>query len=208
MSAWDDYLAAARQLDAVRRDAATAVATRATAAQAANQDLAMVRQRLTLQRARLADLAARAGMPVPALTPEAPVPDPPDPAAAGALLRVAVTDLDSADAALSEVDTGTIARGPFPDLPQTMRNVVVYGACALLVLIVQLVLFFVASGPAASVGALACGAALPARGYGVSWLTIGRLYGKVDRTPVLGAAISAAPVVLLCGGIAVTAFLR
>src|SRR5207245_2564401 len=82
----------------------------------------------------------------------------------------------------------------------TTRNVVVYGACALLVLIIQLVLFFVASGPAASVGALVCGAALPALGYGVSWLSICLLYGKVNRTPVLGAAISAAPVVLLCGG--------
>ncbi len=208
MTAWDDYLTAARRLDAVRRDAASAVVARTTAVQAASQELTTVRQRLVLQRARLADLAGRAGMPVPPLTPDAPVPDPPDPAATGALLRVAVGDLDSADATLSEVDTGTIARGPFPDLPQTTRNLVVYGACALVVLITQLILFFVASSPAASVGALVCGATLPALGYGVSWLSIGLLYGKVNRTPVLGAAVSAAPVVLLCGGIAVSAFLR
>ena len=208
MSAWDDYLAAAQRLDDVRRDAAAATAARTAAAQAAGQELVTVRQRLALQGARLADLAGRAGMPVPSLAPDAPVPEPPDPAAAGALLRAAVTDLDSADAALSEVDTGTVSRGPFPDLPQTTRNVLVYGAVALVVLITQLILFFVASGPAASVGALVCGAALPALGYGVSWASIGLLYGKVDRTPVLGAGISAAPVVLLCGGVAVTAFLR
>jgi len=208
MSAWDEYLAAAQRLDAVRRDAATAAAARTAAVQAAGQDLGTVRQRLALQSARLADLAARAAMAPLMLAPEPAMPDPPDPAAAGALLRTAVTDLDTADAALSEVDTGTVARGPFPDLPQTTRNVLVYGAVALVVLITQLVLFFVASGPAASVGALVCGAALPALGYGVSWASIGLLYGKVDRTPVLGAGISAAPVVLLCGGVAVTAFLR
>jgi hypothetical protein len=208
MSAWDEYLAAAQRLDAVRRDAAAAAAARTAAVQAAGQELGTVRQRLALQSARLADLAARAAMAPLTLGPESAMPDPPDPAAAGALLRTAVTDLDTADAALSEVDTGTVARGPFPDLPQTTRNVLVYGAVALVVLITQLVLFFVASGPAASVGALVCGAALPALGYGVSWAGIGLLYGKVDRTPVLGAGISAAPVVLLCGGVAVTAFLR
>jgi hypothetical protein len=208
MSAWDEYLAAAQRLDAVRRDAATAAAARTTAVQNAGQELAMVRQRLTLQRARLSDLATRAGMPAPLLTPDTPVPDPPDPVAASALLRAAVAELDTADAALSEVDTGKATRGPFPDLSQTTRNLLVYGAVALVVLITQLILFFVASGPAASVGALVCGAALPALGYGVSWASIGLLYGKVDRSPVIGAGVSAAPVVLLCGGIAVTALLR
>lgn len=208
MSAWDEYLAAALRLDAVQREATTAATARTAAAQAAGQELAMVRQRLILQGARLSDLATRAGMPAPLLTPDVVVPDPPDPVAASALLRSAVTDIDTADAALSEVDTGTVARGPFPDLSQTTRNLLVYGGVALVVLITQLILFFVASGPAASVGALVCGAALPALGYGVSWASIGLLYGKVDRSPVIGAGVSAAPVVLLCGGIAVTAFLR
>ncbi len=208
MSAWDDYLGAAQRLDATRRDATAALAAQTTAVQAAQQELAMVRQRLALQRARLTEFATRAGMPVPPLAPDAPMPDPPGAAATSALLHAAVTDLDTADAALSEVDTGTITRGPFPDLPQTTRNVLVYAVLALAVLITQLVLFFAVSGPAASFGALVCGATLPALGYGGSWLGIGLLYGKVDRTPVLGAAISASPVVLLCGGIAVTALLR
>ena len=208
MSAWDDYLTAAQRLDAAQRDATAAAAARTTAVQNAGQELAMVRQRLTLQAARLSGLAVRAGMPAPLLTPDAPVPEPPDPVAASALLRAAIAEIDTADAALSEVDTGTVTRGPLPDLPQTTRNLVVYGAVALVVLITQLILFFVASGPAASVGALVCGAALPALGYGVSWASIGLLYGKVDRSAVIGAGVSAAPVVLLCGGIAVTALLR
>jgi hypothetical protein len=207
MTAWTDYLGAAQRLDVVRRDAASAVATQTTAVQAAQKELAAVRQRLVLQRARLTDVATRGGAPVPPLAPDMPVPDPPDPATAGAMLRAAVTDLDSADAELSGVDTGTVTRGPFPDLSQTMRNVLVYGSFALAVLISQLILYFVVSGPVASVAALACGATLPAIGFAAAWLGIGLLYGKVDRTPVIGAAISAAPVVLLCGGIAGTALL-
>ncbi len=207
MSAWTDYLGAAQRLDVVRRDATTAVTAQATAVQAAQQELAAVRQRLALQRARLIDLATRAGVPVPLLAPDVPVPDPPDPATASAMLRGAVTDLDTADAALSDVDTGNVTRGPLPDLPQTTRNVVVYGSFALAVLISQLILYFVTSGPVASVAALACGATLPALGFAASWVGIGLLYGKVDRTPVIGAALSAAPVVLLCGGIAASALL-
>lgn len=207
MTAWDDYLAAAQRLDAVRRDASAAMATQTTAVQAAHHELALVRQRLALQHARLSDLASRAGMPTPPLSPDLRLPDPPDPASASAMLRGAFTDLDAADAAMSEADTGTVTRGPLPDLPQTARNLLVYGGFALVVLITQLVLYFAVSGTVTSVAALACGATLPAIGFGASLLTVGLLYGKVNRTPVLGAAVSAAPVVLLCGGIAGTALL-
>jgi hypothetical protein len=106
------------------------------------------------------------------------------------------------------VDTGTLTRGPFPDWPQVLRNILVYGGVALLVFLVQLGLYFGFSTPQTEVLALACGAILPAVGYGVAWLTVGLLYGKVERTPVLGAAISAAPVVLLCLGVGASAALR
>jgi hypothetical protein len=124
------------------------------------------------------------------------------------MLRAAAADLDSADALVASVDTGNLGRGPFPDWPQVLRNVLVYGAVALLVLLVQLGLYVGFSSPQTSFIALVCGATLPAFGYGVAWLTVGLLYGKVDRTPVLGAAISAAPVVLLCAGVAASAALR
>jgi hypothetical protein len=208
VSAWEDYLAAAQRLDDVRRAAASAVAEQTAAIATAHQELSGVRQRLTLQRARLTDLATRAGLPALPLVPGPPVADPTSPAATTALLRAARADLDAADAALSEVDSGTATRGPFPDWPQPMRNFVVYGGVALAVLIAQLVLYFAVSGPASSVLALLCGATLPAVGYGVSWLTIGLLYGKVERNPIMGAAISAAPVLLLCAGISASAILR
>jgi hypothetical protein len=89
-----------------------------------------------------------------------------------------------------------------------LRNIVVYGGVALLILIIQIALYLGFSTPQAGFLALVCGATLPALGYGIAWLTVGLLYGKVDRTPVLGAAISAAPVVLLCVGVAASAALR
>lgn len=208
MSAWADYLAAAQRLDAVRREAAAAVAQQVAAVTTARKELAGVRQRLTLQRARLTDLAARAGLPALPVVPGPPVADPPNPAAATAMLHAARADLDAADAALSEVDTATVTRGPFPDWPQPLRNFVVYGSVALAVLIVQLILYFAFSDPQSEVPALLCGATLPAIGYGVSWLALGLLYGKVERNPIMGAAVNAAPVLLLCAGISASAILR
>jgi hypothetical protein len=208
VTAWTDYLAAAQRLDAARREATTALATQTAAVKAAQQELTMVRQRLSLQQARLSDMATRANIPLPSLAPDPAVPDPPDPAAATALLRAAVTDLDAADAALSEVDTGTVTRGPFPDLPQTLRNLVVYGAAAVLVLIGWLVLFLVSNSVATQFLGLVCGATLPAFAFGASWVTVGLLYGKVDRTPVIGAAVSAAPFVLFCGWTVIAAVFR
>src|SRR5690349_5245557 len=60
-----DYLRAAQRLDAVRREAAAAVSAQTTAAQTARKELGTLQQRLALQRARLTDLANRAGVAVP-----------------------------------------------------------------------------------------------------------------------------------------------
>jgi len=84
------------------------------------------------------------------------------------------------------------------------RNAVVYGAVALLVLVIQVVLFVAAPSGAAAVLAIGCGAVLPIIGYAVAWLALGLLFpgnGRVERTPWLGAAICAAPILLLCTGL-------
>ncbi len=207
MTGWDDYLRAAQRLDVVRREAAAAMAAQAATAKTARQELAALRQRLTLQRARLTDLAGRSGVGAPPLQPDVTVPEPTDAAGATGLVRAALTDVDSADAALSEVDTGGSVRGPFPDAPQAARNLAVYGAVALIVLVTQLILYYVASSPGADVAALACGATLPAIGYAVALLSLRLLYGRADRTPVLGALVSATPVAVICGIIALSAAL-
>jgi hypothetical protein len=68
-SPWEEYLAAAQSLDAVRRDAAAATAAATLAASTTRADLAQVTTQLELQRVRLTGEAVRAGLPAPPLTP-------------------------------------------------------------------------------------------------------------------------------------------
>jgi hypothetical protein len=216
MGAWEEYLEAAYRLDAVRREAATARATEAATVQDVQRELGVLRQRLGLQRGRLVDISRRAGMPDLQLT-EARVAsaaaDAAGTQAAGAgahveAVRAARERIDAADALLSEVDAPTLAGGPLGSWPPARRNAVVYGAFALLVLVLQVILFVAAPSGAASVLAIGCGAVLPIIGFGLAWIGVGLLFqggGRVDRTPWLGAAISAAPILLLCTGLVTAA---
>jgi hypothetical protein len=203
MPAWEEYLEAARRLDA-----ATARAAETATAQDVGRELGVLRQRLALQRTRLVDIARRAGLPEPQLADPpaaAPADNPPAPPGAQvAAVRAAQQRLDTADALLSEVDGPGLARGPLGTWPPARRNAVVYGGFALLVLVLQVILFVAAPNGAASVLAIGCGVVLPIIGFGLAWIGVGVLFhagGRVDRTPWLGAAISAAPILLLCAGL-------
>jgi hypothetical protein len=218
MTAWDEYLDAAHRLDAIRTEAATARAAEAIAAADLRHELGALRQRIGLQRGRLLGIARRGGLPDPQLT---------DPQAAtmaaapagtetaiGAqvtAVRAARERLDTADALLSEVDGPNLGTGPLATWSTARRNAVVYGAVAVVVLIIQVSLFVAAPSGAGTVLATACGAVLPIIGYAVAWLAIGVLFhgnGRVERTPWLGAAICAAPILLLCTGLVTAAVLR
>jgi hypothetical protein len=219
MAAWEEYLDAARRLDAVRRESAAARAAEAAAAQDVERELGVLRQRLGLQRGRLLDIARRAGVPDPLLT--APPADPAaadtadiapvSPSAHVAAVNAARQRIDAADALLSQVDGPALAGGPLGAWPPARRNAVVYGAFALLVLVLQVILFVVAPSGAAAVLAVGCGAVLPVIGFGLAWVGVGLLFpggDRVDRTPWLGAAISAAPILLLCTGLVTAAVAR
>ncbi|SCG56453.1 hypothetical protein [Micromonospora halophytica] len=202
-AAWTDYLAAARQLDGVRRAAATAAAEQARAVEAAREELAGVHARLAPQQDRLREL----GVPPISLTPT-----PPElteaarsmvggPAAVLAALRVARGWADSADATLA-------ARGPLrPSAwPPRARNLLVYGPLALLAPLVQLVVLLVAGAGAASVAALVVGVPMPAVAFAVGWVAVGRFFParageRLDRTPRLGALTCLVPAVAVAGGI-------
>ncbi|MEV8509522.1 hypothetical protein AB0368_32495 [Actinoplanes sp. NPDC051475] len=204
---WDDYLAAAQQLDAVRRAASAAAGEQAVTLQAAQQELAAVRARLAPQRSRLvSDL----GVPETQL-----IPQPPEqalaaqavaggPAAVLAALRQARATADAADA-------GMLGAGTAPLRPWA-RNLLVYGPFAAAVLIVQIVLYLVAPSGSLPTYALLCGLSLPLLAYGLGWLTIGFVYGggpeKVDRTPIVGAVACLTPVLLTCMGVGLLAFIR
>lgn len=198
-TAWTDYLAAARQLDGVRRDAATAAGEQARAVQAAREELATVRTRLAAQEARLRE----AGVPPISL-----VPTPPElseatrsmasrPAAVLAALRVARGRVDAADAALTA--RGLVGAAGWPT---AARNLLVYGPLALLVPVIQLVLLVVAGPGPATVTALVAGLPMPAVAFAAGWLGVGRLVppgatGRVDRTPRLGMLVCLLPAVLV-----------
>ncbi|MEU9509464.1 hypothetical protein AB0D32_24655 [Micromonospora sp. NPDC048170] len=200
---WTEYLAAARQLDGVRRDAATAAGEQARSVQAAREELTTVRTRLASQEARLRER----GVPPISL-----VPTPPElseaarsmaggPAAVLAALRAARGRADAVDAALS-------ARG-LPRLagwPPRLRNLLVYGPLALLVPVIQVALFVATGTGATSVVALVCGLPMPAVAFVAGWICVGRLFpppgdGQVDRTARLGALVCLVPAVLVSAGL-------
>ena len=203
---WADYLAAARRLEAVRRAATTAVSEQAEAREAAGQELARVRARLAPQHSRLVhDL----GVPESALIPtEADLAQAAQAVAGGpgavlAALRQARGTADAADAAM----LGPQQRAA---LRPWARNLLVYGPFALVVLIVQIVLYLVAPSGSMPTYALVCGLTMPVLAFGLGWLTIGFVYGpgKVDRTPLVGAIACLTPVLLTCMGVGVLGLFR
>jgi hypothetical protein len=200
--AWEEYLAATRRLDAARREAAAAVAERQAAVQAARGELAYVRERLALQLREW----PRFGVAVADLAPVAAAEAVgADPAEVLGTLRHSRSIMDEADALVMGPPSG------FAGLPAPLRNLFVYGPLALLVLVAQLVvLSFVGETP---FYLPLCGLVLPAAAFGVGFVTIGLVFpappgGKVERTPILGAAVCLASVVLLCAGIGVLALAR
>lgn len=137
MSAWEDYLAAAQRLDAVRRGAATAAGEQAEAVQDAREELTAVRARLVPQQARLRAL----GVPEPEL-----VPAPAEvaaasramaagPAAVLAGLRQARGTADVADVMVTASRLPSVATGPGRAPRTWVHALVVYGPFALAVLV-------------------------------------------------------------------------
>ncbi|MBX6357366.1 MAG: hypothetical protein IRZ05_16125 [Micromonosporaceae bacterium] len=199
--AWQEYLAATRRLAAVRQDAATAAAERQAAIQAARGELAYVRERLALQQREW----PRLGVPVPGGA--APQPQPVGGGPAGVLdaLRRTRAMVDEADALVLGGPSGLAA------LPPRLRNLFVYGPLAFLVLVAQLVVLSISSETPLYLPL--CGLVMPAAAFGAGFLAIGLVFpappgGKVDRTPILGASVCLASVVLLCAGIGLLAISR
>lgn len=197
-AAWAEYLAATRQLDEVRRGAATAAGEQARAVAAAREELATVRARLAGQEARLRE----AGVPPISLAPT-----PPELSAANrsmasgptpvlAALRGAADRVESADAVLAARGLVNLAGWPV-----VARNLLCYAPLALLMPLVQLILLTVTGPGTVSAAALVVGLATPAAAFAAGWWWVGRLAapdagGQPDRTPRLGALVCLVPAVL------------
>ncbi|WP_431905242.1 hypothetical protein [Micromonospora carbonacea] len=208
-AAWTEYVAAARQLDGVRRGAATAATEQARAVQAAREELTGVRERLAPQRSRLREL----GVPPIVLAPS-----PPElseaaremvagPTAVSTALRAARGWADGADGLLA--GRGRFGPGAWPP---RLRNLLVYGPLALVVPLLQVVLYVATGAGPASVVALVCGLPMPAAAFVAGWIGVGRLFGgpagpaakRNGKRPAAGAATHGAapagPVVAAGGG--------
>ncbi|TDB81802.1 hypothetical protein E1091_18895 [Micromonospora fluostatini] len=202
-AAWTAYLAAARQLDAVRRSAATAAGEQHRGVQAAREELAEVRTRLTAQQVRLRELG------VPAMSLQ---PSPPEvsaatrtmssgPAAVLTALRAARGWVTDGEAVLDSPGLFRLDRWPV-----RLRNLVVYGPLALLVPVLQVVLHLVAGPGPVTVAALLGGVPMPAVAFLAGWVGLGRLVrpgpdGRLDRTPRFGALVCLVPAVLTTAGL-------
>jgi hypothetical protein len=202
-AAWAEYLAAARQLDGVRRGAAAAAGEQARSAEAAREELTVVRTGLASQQERLREL----GVPAISL-----LPSPPElseaarsmaggPAAVLSALRAARGRAEAADAALA-------ARGRFRpgSWPARARNLLVYGPFALVVPLIQLVVYVSTGVGPATVAALICGLPMPAVAFVAGWIGIGRLFRvapteRLDRTVRFGALVCLVPAVLATAGL-------
>ena len=202
-AAWSDYLAAARQLDGVRRDAATAASEQARTVQAARDELVAVRTRLAAQEARLCEL----GVPPISLAPT-----PPElsettrsmaggPAAVLAALRQARRWASGVDDILAARGLSRVAHwSPRP------RNLLVYGPLGLLVPLFLIAVYLTAGTGPVTVLALVVGLPGPAVAFGVGWLAVARLFPaqpgeRVDRTPRFGALACLIPAVVATAGI-------
>ncbi|MEU4470759.1 hypothetical protein [Micromonospora sp. NPDC023888] len=203
-TAWGEYLAAARQLDGVRRSAAAAAGEQARSAETAREELTVVRTGLASQQERLREL----GVPAISL-----VPSPPElteasrsmaggPAAVLAALRAARGRAEAADAALA-------ARRRFfrpGSWPARVRNLLVYGPLALVVPLIQVAVWSATGVGPASVAALICGLPMPAVAFVAGWVGIGRLFRvspaeRLDRTVRFGALVCLVPAVLVTAGL-------
>jgi hypothetical protein len=203
-AAWRAYQAAAQRLDAVRRAAAAEAARHAEAAQAARQELTRVRAQLAASHARLGDLGATPADLLPGEREAATAAVSGGPLQALDALRRAGSTLDSSKAAL----TGRGPRRPARLTRLARRNLLAYAPMALAALAGQIALYLLAGG-SGTVGILAAGLLLPVAAFGFGWLTIGLAFpagptGRVERTPLLGAVVCAAPALL---AFAVTAVL-
>ncbi|MCP2326259.1 hypothetical protein HDA40_004766 [Hamadaea flava] len=190
--AWQEYLAAAERLDAVRREASTSVATEQAALRAAREELPPIRARLALQQQRMAEMATASGRPMPPLAPTPAETTSAERAVSGgpavvlAALRQAMSTVDVADGALAQAPT----RPP----SATTRNLAVYGGLAAAALLAQIVFVLLVDERTRPFYAGCTGFLLAFGAFGIGWIATGVI--SRTRTAAMGLAVVALPQVL------------
>jgi len=216
---WAEYQATARQLDATRAAATKVVADQSHQLNRARTELATLQTRLALQRARLRETVASAGDDLPVLVTgprhqalSAQVPhqrSPQSPAEALTAITRARASLDTVDAMLTAIENSP------ESLSVARRNSYLYAGFAAAVALVQIPFVFAVFNNSFALALGLCGLITPVISFGLAWAAIGVLYERpnepVDRTPILGAVISAAaaaPLIILIVLAVIVATLR
>ncbi|PRY60879.1 hypothetical protein [Glycomyces artemisiae] len=205
MSAFDDYLAQVRRLDEARRSADEAAAATATVAETLGQRTQRIAEQAAATRTSVDELArtARTAPPQRTAAP-APLGDP------HAELAAAETDLHTAATELEEARF--LAHRP-PWLPRWRadeRNGLIYGAFALVCVLVQLVVLRTVRADDLT-GAVVLGAILvaaPLAAFCAGWLTIGVAArprigdeeAKLERNFRLGLVLCGSTLLVACFG--------
>ncbi|WFE26244.1 hypothetical protein O7623_23290 [Solwaraspora sp. WMMD791] len=203
---WAEYAATVRRLARLRQAPAVPSPGATPGAPGA---AAAIADRLTAQRHQLIGL----GVPPGALDPAAE-----EVAAARAALESGGAPARQATVArtVAAMDGAAAAlAGPAPtggSSPVWLRNLLVYGPFAMIVVVIQIALFAAAGDQAPLRYVLGCGVLMPAVAFGLGWLAVGFVYAgpgrQVDRTPLVGLAVCAAPLLLALVLAAVVALLR
>ncbi|GGJ97255.1 hypothetical protein GCM10010123_29080 [Pilimelia anulata] len=200
---WGEYVAATQELDLVQRAAGEAGSA---APDAVRNELDALRDRLVTQRTRLVSAGLTAELaPVPAEAHAAAEAVGADPGRALTALRRAAALADAADALLAPAALAGPAAPAGPGAWQ--RNLLVYGPFAAVAFVVNLVLYAVGGTPASAL-ALVWMTGMALLAYGLGWLVVGLIAGvgpavrTLDRTPLVGAAACALPLLFALAGLA------
>ncbi len=192
MSTWPEYVRLARHLDGLARDAERGAADQSAQRELSIATVAHLDERLAAQRSRL-DLLGRAiGQRVG--TAPAQFTGVTDPAEA---LRIAQRQTDAADAAASAAERQAQLPALLPGVSPRVRNVLTYGACALVAVIAQFALLLSADSrqvDSVTLVAWSC-AGFPAMAW-IGGYVILSVWGRprvgdptVERNPRIGFAI-------------------
>lgn len=204
MTGFDNYLAAVRDLDAMRTAQAETKEQQVSQAATLGEKAAAIDDRISQQREAIASLASESSVQLD-LSSVGPMPGP-DPKAE---LAAAEQDLEASQQIFAQARWLAHRPALFPSWRSDERNGLLYGLWAVIAIVAQLIVLRTSGVPDGIMQMLIMAAwliGLPAAAFCGGWLTIGVVARprmgepeKLQRNPRLGAVICASTLVVACG---------
>lgn len=204
MTGFDNYLAAVRELDAMRTAQAESKEQQVSQAATLGDKAAEIDNSIAHQREAIASLASEANVQLD-LSSVGPMPGP-DPKAE---LAAAEQDLEASRHIFASARWLAHRPALFPSWRSDERNGLIYGLWAVVAIVAQLIVLRTSGVPDGIMQMLIMAAwliGLPAGAFCGGWLTVGVVARprmgepeKLQRNPRLGAVICASTLVVACG---------